>query len=53
MHIENQYARMKMIKFSVCIEALYGKVPTYIERIEKSAAVGMKAFEFGVLAIRI
>jgi len=35
-----------MIKFSVCIEALYGKVPTYVERIERSASVGMKAFEF-------
>lgn len=35
-----------MIKFSVCIEALYGKIPTYVERIEKVANVGMKAFEF-------
>ena len=34
-----------MIKLSPCIEALYNKLP-YIERIEKSAAIGMKAFEF-------
>lgn len=34
-----------MIKFSACIEALYQNVP-FIERIEKVAAVGMKAFEF-------
>jgi len=34
-----------MIKLSVCIEALYNKFP-FIERIEKSAAVGVKAFEF-------
>jgi len=34
-----------MIKFSVCIEALYRQVP-FVERIEKVAAVGMKAFEF-------
>ncbi|MGQ9609123.1 MAG: hydroxypyruvate isomerase family protein [bacterium] len=35
-----------MIKFSVCIEALYGKIPNYVERIERVASVGMKAFEF-------
>jgi len=34
-----------MIKFSACIEALYRDVP-FVERIEKVAAVGMKAFEF-------
>ena len=34
-----------MINYSACIEALYGEVP-FIERIEKVAAVGMKAFEF-------
>jgi len=34
-----------MIKFSVCIEALYGKLP-FVERIERVADVGMKAFEF-------
>ena len=34
-----------MIKFSACIEALYKDVP-FVERIEKVAAVGMKAFEF-------
>jgi hydroxypyruvate isomerase len=34
-----------MIKFSVCIEALYKDVP-FIERIDRVAAVGMKAFEF-------
>lgn len=34
-----------MINFSACIEALYRDVP-FIERIEKVAAVGMKAFEF-------
>jgi hydroxypyruvate isomerase len=36
---------LKMIKLSVCIEALYNKFP-YIERIEKSAAIGVNAFEF-------
>lgn len=34
-----------MIKYSACIEALYRDVP-FIDRIEKVAAVGMKAFEF-------
>lgn len=34
-----------MINFSACIEALYGDVP-FVERIEKVAATGMKAFEF-------
>ena len=34
-----------MINFSVCIEAIYRDAP-FIERIEKVAAVGMKAFEF-------
>lgn len=34
-----------MIKFSACIEALYKDVP-FTERIERVAAVGMKAFEF-------
>lgn len=34
-----------MIRFSACIEALYGKQP-FIERIGKVASVGMKAFEF-------
>jgi hydroxypyruvate isomerase len=34
-----------MIKFSACIEALYRNVP-FVERIDKVAAVGMKAFEF-------
>ncbi len=34
-----------MINFSACIEALYKDVP-FVERIEKVAAVGMKAFEF-------
>ena len=34
-----------MIRFSACIEALYRNSP-FIERIEKVAAVGMKAFEF-------
>jgi hydroxypyruvate isomerase len=34
-----------MIKYSACIEALYRDVP-FVERIEKVAAVGMKAFEF-------
>jgi hydroxypyruvate isomerase len=34
-----------MIKFSACIEALYKDVP-FVDRIEKVAAVGMKAFEF-------
>ena len=34
-----------MINYSACIEALYGDVP-FVERIEKVAAVGMKAFEF-------
>jgi len=35
----------KMLKFSVCIEALYNKFP-FVERIDKVAAVGMKYFEF-------
>ena len=34
-----------MIKYSACIEALYRDLP-FIDRIEKVAAVGMKAFEF-------
>ncbi|MBD3185086.1 TIM barrel protein [Candidatus Poribacteria bacterium] len=34
-----------MIKLSACIEALYTDVP-FIERIEKVANVGLKAFEF-------
>ncbi len=34
-----------MIKYSVCIEAIYRDVP-FIERIKKVAAVGMKTFEF-------
>ncbi|HGE73120.1 TPA: hydroxypyruvate isomerase [Candidatus Poribacteria bacterium] len=34
-----------MIKLSPCIEALYNKLP-FIERIEKVANVGLKAFEF-------
>ena len=34
-----------MIKFSACIEALYKDVP-FVDRIEKVAAVWMKAFEF-------
>jgi len=34
-----------MIKYSACIEALYRDVP-FVDRIEKVAAVGMKAFEF-------
>lgn len=34
-----------MVRFSACIEALYRDVP-FVERIEKVAAVGMKAFEF-------
>lgn len=34
-----------MIRFSACIEALYRNVP-FVERIEKVAAVGLKAFEF-------
>jgi hydroxypyruvate isomerase len=34
-----------MLKFSVCIEALYNKYP-FIERIEKVSAIGMKYFEF-------
>jgi len=34
-----------MIKYSACIEALYRDVP-FVDRIEKVAAIGMKAFEF-------
>jgi hydroxypyruvate isomerase len=34
-----------MIRFSACIEALYKDVP-FVQRIEKVANVGMKAFEF-------
>ena len=34
-----------MIKYSACIEAIYKDV-AFIDRIEKVAAVGMKAFEF-------
>ena len=34
-----------MIRFSACIEALYKDVP-FVERIDKVASVGMKAFEF-------
>ena len=34
-----------MLKLSVCIEALFTKVP-YPERIKKSAELGAPAFEF-------
>lgn len=35
-----------MIRFSVCIEALYNKIPSYVDRIERVYNIGMKAFEF-------